>query len=451
MNDIFSYEEAVEYIHSLGESVIKLGLERFRALCESLGNPQNKLRIIHIAGTNGKGSTAAMVSAILRANNYKVGAYYSPFVYDIRERFMLNGEMIPPVDFVRLVNTIRPHALALEKTPHGHPTEFEMKTAIALLYFAEQEVDFAVLEVGLGGRLDATNIVTPLVSVITNVGLDHMERLGNTISEIAFEKAGIIKEGIPVVTAAQDSEALKVIRQVCDERHTNLFHVQPTNYARCFKVEPQKDSSLRGPLCESSVQNSFSLDGILTRYENVEVGMKGEFQLVNAATALATIEVLIEHGFCVSEQAIREGLKKAYAPGRLEVLHEKPFVVVDGAHNLNAARELAQSLCRIPHNRLILVIGMVSGHSVEDVMSELAPLAHTIIATKSSNIRAAPAETIANIARQFCSNVEQITPIREAVRRALALSSSNDLVCVTGSFYTVGEAPRDIKSLVNKF
>ncbi|MDI6828839.1 MAG: folylpolyglutamate synthase/dihydrofolate synthase family protein, partial [Armatimonadota bacterium] len=434
MNSMLSYEEAVEYIHKLGESVIKLGLERFRAFCESLGNPQDRLKVIHIGGTNGKGSTAAMISAILCANKYKVGTYYSPFVYDIRERFMLDGEMIPSSDFARLVNEIRPFALALGKTPHGHPTEFEMKTAIALLYFAEQETDFAVIEVGLGGRLDATNIVNPLVSVITNVGLDHTDRLGNTVAEIAYEKAGIIKEGVPVVTAVQDCEALEVIKRVCDERHAKLFHVQPANCDGCFTVKPRKAGPFENPLCKSKHENSFSLDGILERYENLEVGMRGSFQLLNGATAVVAIEILKEQGFEVSEQAIRDGLKKAYTPGRLEVLHKEPFVIIDGAHNLDAARVLANEIRRFPKDRLILVIGMVSGHSIEDVISTLAPLANMVIATKSSSLRAARVEEVASMARRYCSNVEQITPVSAAVRRALTLASKKDLICVTGSF-----------------
>lgn len=399
------FEDAVAYVHSLGETDIKLGLERFSAFCERLGNPQEKLRAIHVAGTNGKGSVAAMVSSILQHAGYKVGSYYSPFVYDIRERFQVNGEPISREDFTRLVNIIRPHASAMEGTAHGHPTEFELKTALGFLYFAEQGVDFAVLEVGLGGRLDATSIVNPLVSVITNVGPDHMDRLGGTIAEIAGEKAGIIKRDVPLVTAAE-GEALDVIRRTCEERGSALRLVRPLN-------------------------------------GDLKLCMKGEFQRVNAATAICAVEVLRERGVGISEEAVCAGLESAYLPGRLEVLRENPTLLIDGAHNLDAARKLADALKTLfAYDRLILIMGMVVGHSVEDVVGALAPLVDAFYATAPDSSRAAPAASIAEAARVHCPHVEQIEPVSEAVHQALDSASENDLICVTGSFYTIGEVPR---------
>lgn len=399
------FEEAVAYVHSLGETDMKLGLERFTALCERLGNPQEKLRTIHVAGTNGKGSVTAMVSSILKHAGYKVGSYYSPFVYDIRERFQINSEMISKEDFTRLVNFIRPHAVALAETEHGHPTEFEIKTAIAFLYFVEQGVDFAVLEVGLGGRLDATNIVNPLVSVITNVSLDHMDRLGDTIAEIAGEKAGIIKRNVPLVTAAE-GEALDVIRRACEERNSELRLVHPLN-------------------------------------GDLKLGMKGEFQQINAATAIKAVEILREKGINISEEAVRTGLEKAYLPGRLEVLREKPTLMIDGAHNLDGAQKLIHALKEwFTYDKLILVMGMVSGHSVEDVVGTLAPHADKFITTAPQSIRAASAASITEVAEKHCTDVEQVEPVSEAVRRALEIAGEDDLICVTGSFYTIGEARR---------
>ena len=396
------FEEAVAYVHSLGETDCKLGLERFSAFCERLGSPQEKLRTIHVAGTNGKGSVTAMVSSILKHAGYRVGSYYSPFVYDIRERFQINGEMISKEDFTRLVNFIRPHAAAMENTEHGHPTEFEIKTALCLLYFAEKNVDFAVLEVGLGGRLDATNIVNPLVSVITNVSMDHMDRLGNTIAEIAGEKAGIIKQNVPMVTAA-DGEALDVIRRTCEERSSTLHLVHPL------------DSELK-------------------------LGMKGEFQQINAATAVCAVEVLQEKGVNIPEEAVRAGLEKAYLPGRLEILREKPTLLIDGAHNLDGAQKLINALEEwFDYDKLILVMGMVSGHSIEDVVSTLAPHADKFIATAPKSIRAVSAALVAEVARAYCADVEQVEPVSEAVRRAMEIAGKNDLICVTGSFYTIGE------------
>jgi dihydrofolate synthase/folylpolyglutamate synthase len=301
-----------------------------------------------------------------------------------------------------MVSLIRPHAAALAETEHGHPTEFEIKTALAFLYFAEREVDFAVLEVGLGGRLDATNIVNPLVSVITNVSMDHMDRLGNTLAEIAAEKAGIIKLGGHVVTAAE-GEALDVIRRTCEERNSELRLAQPLN-------------------------------------GDLKLGMKGDFQHINAATAIEVVEVLRERGISIPEKAVRTGLEKAYLPGRLEVLREKPTLLIDGAHNLDGARKLADALRKwFGYRRLILVMGMVSGHSVEDVVGTLAPMADRFIATAPRSIRAASSAQVADAARAHCPDVTQIELVADAVRSAMEAADDDDLVCVTGSFYTIGE------------
>jgi len=422
------YERAVDYVHSLGELGWKLGLERFAALCARLGNPQEQFRSVHIAGTNGKGSTAAMVSAILKSAGYKVGSYYSPFVYDIRERVVLNGEMIPESDFARLVNFIRPHAEAVAQTEHGHPTEFEFKTALGFVYFAEQKVDFAVLEVGLGGRLDATNIVNPLVSAITNVAMDHMEHLGNTISEIAAEKAGIIKRNGHLVTAVTDPEAFEVIRRTCEERASRLWRV---------RIE-DGTGTMEQVLPDASRITHYAL-----RITDLHLRMPGDFQRINAALAVGIAEALQTKGVVIPESAIRSGLETAHLPGRLEVLREKPTLLIDGAHNPDAARNLAQALEKwFKYEKLILVMGMVTGHSVEDVVGILAPLADKFIATAPSSPRAASAASIADAARSHCPDVSTIEPVSEAVRHALDSASENDLILVTGSFYTIGEVPR---------
>jgi len=449
-----AYKSAVDYIHSLGESEWKLGLERFQSFCDRLGNPQDSLRVVHVAGTNGKGSTTAMIAAILSKAGYRVGEYLSPFVYDIRERFRLNGEMIPPQTLVRLVDEIRPHAESLAGTEHGHPTEFEMKTAIALLWFAQEHTDFAILEVGLGGRLDATNVVSPLVSVITNIGLDHTDRLGSTLSEIASEKAGIIKQDVPVVTAAWESEALHVIKRVSGERHAPLWQVRSDNGPYDFAVFPvdtirKCDFRRSMTLGEAELSGGrvFNYRGINTRLSGVRVGMRGSFQLVNGATALAAVELLGGQGVNVTESAMRAGLETAYLPGRMEVIRSCPTVVLDGAHNPAAAAQLADELLNnFEYENLTLVMGMVSGHSIEGVVGTLAPLAKRFIATRPDNRRAVPARDVAEIARRFCDHVSIIEPVAAAVHASLEGVSSRDIICITGSFYTVGEVPRNIVS-----
>ena len=441
MHDERDFEDAVDYIHALGELGWKPGLERFGALCERLGNPQDRLKCVHVGGTNGKGSTTAMVSHILKAAGYRVGSYYSPYMYNIRERVMLDCEMISKDAFTRLIDVIRPHAAAIGETNLGHPTEFEVKTALGLLYFVEQGVDFAVLEVGLGGRLDATNIVNPLVSVITNVTLDHMDRLGNNIPEIAFEKAGIIKKGGHVVTAA-DGEALDVIRRTCEERDAVLWQVRGSDGrfgicpAPCDQGRWTSDAGRR-------TQDGLSVYGMNAAYKGLTLRMKGDFQLINAATAIGAIEALQAKGISIPESAIRTGLETAYLPGRLEVLRERPMLLIDGAHNLDATRKLAYALKRwFTYDKLFLVMGMVTGHSAENAVGELAPLATKFYATAPDSDRAAPAVEVAETARAHCPDVEIVEPVCEAVSRALQSAGENDMVCVTGSFYTISEVPR---------
>lgn len=438
------FQDAVDYVHGLSKYGWKLGLERFSALCERLGSPQDKLRVVHVAGTNGKGSTTAMISSILHCAGYKVGTYYSPFVYDIRERVQVDGQLVTEEAFARLVNVIKPHAEALAETEHGHPTEFEVKTALGFLYFLEQCVDFAVLEVGLGGRLDATNIVTPLVSVITNVTLDHMDRLGNTVAEIAGEKAGIIKENGHLVTAAADPEAFEVIRRTCVERNSVLWHVRTKDGAGELEIvpvnpgEPYDANQL--PLTAS---DSLTINGMNGVYSDVKIGMSGDFQLINAATAIGAVEVLIQKGISIDEAAIRTGLESAYIPGRLEVLQKEPLLVIDGAHNLDGARQVASALKNHFHyDRLILVMGMVSGHSIENVIGTLAPLADKFYATSPAGPRSAHAEDVAKTARKYCSDVIVVNDVKDAVLQALGSAGPHDMVCVTGSFYTIGEVPR---------
>ncbi len=439
---------------------MKLGLERFAEFCARLGNPQDKFRSVHIGGTNGKGSTTAMVASILHAAGYKVGSYYSPFVHDIRERFLLNGEMISEGDFARLVEFMRPIAKELEQTEHGHPTEFELKTALAFLWFAENKVDFAVLEVGLGGRLDATNIVNPLVCAITNVGMDHMDHLGDTIVKIAAEKAGIIKPNGRCVTAAEDPRVLEVIRRTSGERNSVLWRVlkrstddyaiidgmQPPTMecegltslfpcpAACSEQSEVKPSHSTGALC---------VTGMHCTYKHLRLAMRGQFQNVNATLAIGVVEVLQEQGVSICEAAIRAGLESARLPGRMEIIREKPMVVLDGAHNPDAARKLAEALERdFEYDKLVLIMGMVKGHSVEDVVSILAPLADKFIATAPSDPRAAPASEVEFAARKYCSDVSVIEPVPDAVRHGLESAGDDDMILVTGSFYTIGETPR---------
>jgi len=431
-----NYQRALEYLESLLRFGIKPGLERFAELCRRVGNPQDSLRVIHVGGTNGKGSTCAFTSAILRAAGYRVGTYLSPYVFDVRERIQINGRMISQRDFAALMTEIIPHLEAVAGTKHGQPTEFEAKTLIAFLHFVRKQVDSAVLEVGMGGRFDATNVVTPLVSVITNVSLDHTDKLGTTIAEIAFEKAGIIKPGRPLVTAV-DEDAWPVISRVAEERGAPVYRLCAAEAASSPYAASYAAARLPGGGTGVTVR---SLSGIR---RNLRLGLRGRFQHPNAAAAVLTADVLRREGIELPEAAIRRGLCAAYAPGRLEVLRREPTVIIDGAHNPAGAAQLAGALAEeFEYRRLILVIGMLETHSAEGVVAALAPMADVVIATKSGWVLAAEAEKIAATARQYCRTVSVVGPVEQAVRTALSIATRDDLVCVTGSFYTIGEVDR---------
>lgn len=438
------YEDALAYMDWLTTLGWQPGLGRFAELCKRLGEPQDRFKSVHVAGTNGKGSTTAMIAGILRHAGCKTGMYVSPYVYDIRERVQIDGRMISEDDFSRLVEYMIPYAEELGRTEFGHPTEFEVKTALGFLYFAEQNVDLAVLEVGLGGRLDATNVVTPMVSVITSIGLDHTDRLGTTIPEIAFEKAGIVKPNGHLVTAVTDPAAFDVICRVCEERNSILWQVaQPADSVARFVVRPigRQDRPQTNMVLPASRMEPLRVEGVGRVYDDLEVGMRGEFQYANAATAIGTVEALMRKGIEVPESAIRSGLRDTRMPGRMEIVHRNPTVILDGAHNQSAASALASAIVgEFVYERLILVMGIASGHSVTDVIGTLAPYADVLIATAASNPRAMPAKSIAEAARGLVREIEIVEPVNQAVERALEIASPHDLVLVTGSFYVVGEA-----------
>lgn len=442
-----TYEEALAYMDRLTLLGWQPGLERFTEFCRRLGDPQTAFKSVHVAGTNGKGSTTAMIASILQAAGYKVGMYVSPYVHDIRERVQVNGHMISEEDFVRLLESMIPCAEELAATDLGHPTEFEFKTALAFLYYAEQNVDFAVLEVGLGGRLDATNIVDPMVSVITSIALDHTDRLGTTMAEIAFEKAGIIKSHGQIVTAVTDPQAFEVISRVSREQESVLWRVYPTDDtgARFDALPVGREDEYAPPVprpVPARRKPHLTVVGVYGTYEGIQVGMRGEFQYANAATAIGAIEVLMTEDFDVPEDAIRAGLRDAYMPGRLEVVHTNPTVVLDGAHNSAAASTLISTIeAEFEYERLILVMGMVQGHSVEEVVGILVPHADVLIATAASTPRALPAESIAQVAQGYAAEIEVVEPVGAAVHRALEIAGPRDLILVSGSFYVVGEVP----------
>lgn len=454
-----TYKQALAYLYSLERFGIKPGLERIKRLLELLGNPQQGLLTIHIAGTNGKGSTATFVSSILKEAGFKVGIYLSPHLTDFRERIAINSSLIPEEKVAELLTKIRPHIIRMAaEAKISHSTFFEVVTAMAFRYFFEEKVDFAVIEVGLGGRLDATNIVESLVSVITNSDYDHMDKLGSAVTSIAREHAGIIKKDGLVVTAAR-GKSLKVIKEISQKQKARLYEVGKD--IRCeslesdwegqsFNISPVKNTCTRQGAETLGSDDKVSLlpdrvkgaKGIFSEFDNLEISLLGRHQLINACCAVVAVELLKFRNILLSDGSIRRGLKKAYLPGRLELVQHAPLVILDGAHNYPAAKQLKEALLEFLKNkeRLILVMGIFKDKEIEKIVKELAPLAFKVLVTAPRTSRAARPEDVYKIVVKYNQNAIVIGEVEEAVRESLNEAEEDDIICVTGSLYTVGEA-----------
>lgn len=423
-----AYAEAVRYLESLHRFGIHLGLERMEAILEKLGNPQDSLKVIHVGGSNGKGSVVAILSSILKEANYTVGIYTSPHLVDYTERFQINFDPITPEEFVAQVNKVRPIIEEVGKSSVGELTEFEVLTAMAFNYFKEKNVNYLVLEVGLGGRLDATNVVkAPLATIISNIELEHTAQLGETIEAIAGEKAGIIKPGVPVITAAS-GPALEVIQQVAKERNALVFPFS----AERFKL---KNSTLEG------------LVMIDKTYRELHLGLIGTHQFQNAAIVIKTCEVLMNKGVTLFKDYYRRGFKKAFWPGRFEIVRQEPMVILDGAHNPAAAKALAASTSHLLKEKPVtLVLGVLEDKDYEAMVRELAPLATRVVVTAPEIARALSPQALADVVRKNGKEAIIKPSVAEAVEEALRITPPDEAVLITGSLYTVGNAR---KVLVN--
>lgn len=421
-----NYQEALDYLANLAKFGFNFGLGRIQELLKRLDNPHSGLKIIHIGGTNGKGSTTAMLSAILQEGGYRVGAFTSPHLKSYTERYRINGEEISGEQVAGLIDELRPHLEAMVAEGFEHPTEFEVGTALAFLYFNREKVDFQVVEVGLGGAIDSTNVIEPLLSIITNVSMDHMDYLGHTIEEITRVKAGIIKPGAPVVTAA-GGEALEVIESICRDKGSPLYVTG-------------RDLTRQSGAWDLSGQ-SFSLRGRREFYRDLFIPLLGGHQLVNAATAVAAAEVLMDLGVSLNGSAVRRGLVRTRWPGRMEVVRHKPLVIIDGAHNYDGARCLRRALQEyFPGRSMVLVIGMLGDKERVRVTAELASAARAVVVTRPANPRAGNWRELAGEARRYVSEVYLLEDTGEAVRKALALAGPEEIICITGSLYMVGGA-----------
>ena len=420
---------AVDYIHSLGRFSVEPGLHRIRALCAALGNPQDGLKFVHLAGTNGKGSTACMLDSALRAAGYHVGLYTSPYLVQFHERIRVDGVMIPDADLTRLSASVAQACEGLTLPEGEHIGEFEFTTALAFLYFAEQRCDIVVLETGLGGRCDATNIIrAPEVCIITPISRDHMAVLGDTVAEIAAEKAAIIKPACAVVCAdGQPDEVLPVIRRACDAAGAIWYDgVQDMQLLRC---------DIMGA--------AFVCGG-----QGYTIPMSGRHQLQNAQTALRTLAALRERGWNIPLEAEVRGLARARMLGRLERMADQPLVLLDGAHNAAGVAALTRTVDEmLKMRRLLVVMGMVKDKEYGECIYEMARRADVFFAcAPEADMRALPAQTAAAIAEQHCGEVYDCHTVEHALELALEKAAPRDCVLVCGSLYLIGEAEKILRT-----
>ncbi|MFC2030334.1 bifunctional folylpolyglutamate synthase/dihydrofolate synthase [Chloroflexota bacterium] len=435
MQPNIDYRNALAYLYSLTDYEKKgfaayapenYNLDRTNRLLSLLDRPQKRFRAVHIAGTKGKGSTAALIESVLRASGCRAALYTSPHLHTFRERIQVAGSMISEADVVRLIGVIRP---LVDQVPEI--TTFEVMTGLAFAWFAEQEADWAVLEVGLGGRLDATNVVTPEVSVITSISRDHTAVLGDTLAEIAGEKAGIIKPGIPVVSAPQEPEALSVIRTVCEGNDAPLTLVG--------------DDWRWEPLDSTGLGQAFNLYHGQRAMSGLRIPLLGDVQLENAAVAVATLWEVRHAGLDLSEEVVRDGLWAVDWPGRLEVLSRAPLVIADSAHNGDSARKLMEALeTNFEYERLIVVLGSSGDHLTPALLAGLLAGADRAIGTCAQHPRAARPELIQSRAAEMGFSVGLSRSVPHALDLALSDAGSGDLICCTGSVFVAAEARQEM-------
>jgi len=431
-----SYDEAVEWINSLIPFGIRPGLERMEKLLESFNNPHRRLRIIHVGGTNGKGSVCSYLTHVLRKGGYDVGTFTSPYITKFTNRIQYNGQDIEEEVLLDLANKVRPFVEEMANTELGSPTMFEVTTLIAILYYGTVTYpDYVVLEVGLGGRLDVTNVVHPIVSVITTIGHDHMDKLGNTLEEIAFEKAGIIKAGTPVVVGVTQPEAIAVIREVAAAKKSTMYLYQE-----------QFDQM---PLYVDAQEQQFRFEGLFRNIEDVTITMQGEHQRQNAAVALMTLELLRQYfALVLDDEDLLEAMKTTSWPGRLEQISTQPHLVIDGAHNPEGAEVLVKSIkATYKYEKLHIMMGMMNNKNHHDTLKHILPLADTLIITEPNFRSAQDAELLQIAALEVVKELDlPLAPHiiverdwKQALNLLLERTNESDMALVTGTLYLIGD------------
>ncbi|MGD0552611.1 MAG: folylpolyglutamate synthase/dihydrofolate synthase family protein [Sedimentisphaerales bacterium] len=434
-----TYDEAIKYLFNrtnyeqekhLRYNVDTFNLKRMEHLLSRIGNPHTKIDTVHIAGTKGKGSTATMLANMLEANGYKVGLYTSPHVVNLHERIMVNSEMITKTAMLGLLNRIYKAVETVSKT--SAPTFFEIMTALAFMHFVDSKADVAVIETGLGGRLDSTNVIKPKVVGITNLSFDHQKQLGSTIEEIAKEKAGIFKHGVPIVTVQQDPNAMRVLRaQAAAVKAPISVTGVDIDFSHRFETSPE-----HGP------HNRVCLTTPTSKFEHFRVPLLGIHQAVNCGLALAMLDKLKSCGFEIDNDKTVSGLAKVKLSGRMEMICEDPRILIDGAHNAASIRALMHAIGQsIPYDSMIVIFGCNDDKDVAGMLQELQFGADKVIFTRSNSLKAMSPDELAEKYIAISGKMCQTAPaLGEALRLAKNAVGKEDLVCITGSFYLIGQA-----------
>jgi dihydrofolate synthase/folylpolyglutamate synthase len=425
------YNEAMSYITNTGKFGINPGLSRTERILELLNNPHKNLKCIHIAGTNGKGSTTAMLSRILIEAGYKVGMYVSPYLEEFEERIQIDGKNISKDILSKIVTRVSEVVECVIAEGYDHPTEFELITCAMFLYFYESAVDYAVIEVGLGGRLDSTNVITPILSIITSISYDHMHILGDTLAKIAGEKAGIIKEGIPIVLYPQKQESLEVIKKVAYEKKSQLIEVAADSASF---IEAKGNTQL------------LKVKTTAKEYE-ICLNLLGIHQLLNCSVVIHAVEVLIEQGVKIQEANINDALEKVTWPGRIEIMGTNPVVLIDGAHNIDAIIKLAESIdTYFKYKNLYLILGILADKQVDDMVKIIGPKAKKVFTVTPHSERAEGAEELKKVVEALGISCESYEDYKAAYKEALSKCDKDDLLLISGSLYMIGDMRKIIRN-----
>ncbi len=418
------FNNTVNFLYSLQKHGIKLGLANITKLMNILGEPHNSFHSVHVAGTNGKGSTSTAISSILMENGFKVGIFTSPHLVSFAERIRINNLRIAESEVIEIATMIHDSIAGTDL----NPTFFEFVTAMAFYYFAQSNVDWAVIETGMGGRLDATNVILPQASIITNISLDHCEFLGNNISDITFEKAGIIKQGIPVITSSGDPEVVKQLSDTACRRNSEI-HIYDKDFKGALLFMDDKHTT-------------FNYNGY-KNFNALSIPLSGKYQLYNACTAVRACEILRERGFSISDESIRRGLLNVSIEGRLERVSDSPPIFIDGAHNPDAAHSLADSVKTLfPDKKVILIVGIMNDKDIKGILNPLVHISEFIILTKPKYERAALPEKLEKNIMGFAgihASIMSTDTVYDAIELAKKHCRKDNIILVTGSFYTAGE------------